>query len=106
MFVYLHIALCVLFFSRALSNWELKFLATVFVLVNLIGQLGGCGLVITRFKVDIACGLLFSIVVLQVSGWNGGNKWPHSIHCVMHKLAQMKKMVEKCESKIILDSFA
>lgn len=44
-----------------------QFLATVFVLLNLFGQLGGCGLVITRFKVDIACGLLFSIVILQVS---------------------------------------
>lgn len=44
-----------------------QFLATVFVLVNLFGQLGGCALVITRFKVDIACGVLFFIVVLQVS---------------------------------------
>lgn len=43
-----------------------KFLATVFVLVNLIGQLGGCGMVIARFKVDIAVGILFFIVVLQV----------------------------------------
>lgn len=45
----------------------LQFLATVFVLVNLFGQLGGCVLVITRYKVEIACGTLFSIVVLQVS---------------------------------------
>lgn len=44
-----------------------QFLATVFVLVNLFGQLGGCGLVIARFKVEIACGMLFFIVVLQVS---------------------------------------
>jgi len=44
-----------------------KFLATVFVLVNLLGQLGGCGMVMARFKVDIAVGLLFFIVVLQVS---------------------------------------
>jgi len=43
-----------------------KFLATVFVLVNLLGQLGGCGMVMARFKVDIAVGLLFFIVVLQV----------------------------------------
>lgn len=43
-----------------------KFLATVFVIVNLFGQLGGCGMVIARFKVDIAVGLLFFIVVLQV----------------------------------------
>lgn len=43
------------------------FLATVFVLVNLIGQLGGCGMVVFQFKVTIACGVLFFIVVLQVS---------------------------------------
>lgn len=44
-----------------------KFLATVFVLVNLFGQLGGCVMVIGRFRVTIACGVLFFIVVLQVS---------------------------------------
>lgn len=44
-----------------------KFLATIFVLVNLIGQLGGCVMVIIRYRVNIACGVLFFIVVLQVS---------------------------------------
>nr|CAD7269522.1 unnamed protein product [Timema shepardi] len=43
-----------------------KVLATMFVLVNLIGQLGGCVMVIGRFQVPIACGVLFFIVVLQV----------------------------------------
>lgn len=43
-----------------------KFLATVFVLVNLFGQLGGCVMVIIRYRVPIACGVLFFIVVLQV----------------------------------------
>lgn len=42
------------------------FLATVFVLTNLIGQLGGVVMVIARLKVPIACGMLFFIVVLQV----------------------------------------
>ena len=42
------------------------FLATMFVLVNLVGQLGAVGMVLTRFKVDIACGVLFFIVILQV----------------------------------------
>lgn len=54
-------------------NFYLKqFLATVFVLVNLFGQLGGCALVIARYRVTIACGVLFFIVVLQVrfSYWN------------------------------------
>lgn len=43
-----------------------RFLATVFVLVNLLGQLGGCVMVLARFKVHIACSVLFFIVVLQV----------------------------------------
>lgn len=42
------------------------FLATVFVLTNLLGQLGGVVMVLARLKVPIACGLLFFIVVLQV----------------------------------------
>lgn len=43
------------------------FLATVFVLVNLIGQLGGCILVLLQKQVRLACGILFFIVVLQVN---------------------------------------
>lgn len=46
------------------------FLATMFVVVNLIGQLGGCVMVLSRFKVPIACGLLVGIILLQV----GSNK--------------------------------
>ncbi len=42
------------------------FLATLFVIINLLGQLGGVGMVMARFRVDIACGVLFFIVVLQV----------------------------------------
>lgn len=47
-----------------------SFLATVFVFVNLIGQLGGCVMVIGRWKVSIACGILFFIVVLQTLAYN------------------------------------
>lgn len=42
------------------------FLATMFVVINLLGQLGGVAMVMTQFKVEIACGVLFFIVVLQV----------------------------------------
>lgn len=42
------------------------FLSTAFVLVNFFGQLGGVGMVLTRYKVDIACCILFFIVCLQV----------------------------------------
>lgn len=45
---------------------QLQFLATIFVLLNLFGQLGGVVMVLGRLKVDIACGILFFIVVLQV----------------------------------------
>ncbi|XP_056644850.1 surfeit locus protein 4 homolog [Diorhabda carinulata] len=47
-----------------------KFLATVFVLINLIGQLGGCVMVIIRYRVNIACGVLFFIVVLQTLAYS------------------------------------
>lgn len=46
------------------------FLATMFVIINLIGQLGGVVMVMLRFKVDIACGALFFIVVLQTIAYS------------------------------------
>ena len=42
------------------------FLATLFVIINLVGQLGGVAMVLLRQKVDIACGILFFIVFIQV----------------------------------------
>ncbi|CRK91612.1 CLUMA_CG005266, isoform A [Clunio marinus] len=47
-----------------------KFLATVFVLLNLVGQLGGVVMVLARLRVQIACGLLFFIVVLQTIAYS------------------------------------
>merc|ERR1711990_692305 len=46
------------------------FVATLFVVVNLIGQLGAVAMVLTRYKVDIACGILFFIVVLQTIAYS------------------------------------
>lgn len=46
------------------------FIATLFVLINLAGQLGGCIMVLSRFRVPIACGVLFFIVVLQTIAYN------------------------------------
>merc|ERR1712126_596462 len=46
------------------------FMATMFVVINLIGQLGAVAMVLTRFKVDIACGVLFFIVVLQTIAYS------------------------------------
>lgn len=58
-----------------------KFLATIFVLVNLIGQLGGCVMVIIRYKVAIACGVLFFIVVLQVRSSKMLKTYSQIIYC-------------------------
>jgi len=46
------------------------FLATMFVVINLLGQLGGVAMVMTQFKVEIACGVLFFIVVLQTIAYS------------------------------------
>ncbi|XP_050390487.1 surfeit locus protein 4 [Patella vulgata] len=46
------------------------FLASVFVFINLIGQLGGCVMVLSRQKVTIACGILFAIIGLQTIAYS------------------------------------
>ncbi|XP_074654280.1 surfeit locus protein 4-like [Tubulanus polymorphus] len=46
------------------------FLAVMFVLVNLVGQLGGCVMVLSRQKVEIACGILFGIIGLQTIAYS------------------------------------
>jgi uncharacterized membrane protein YphA (DoxX/SURF4 family) len=46
-----------------------KILCTIFVLFNLIGELGGCVMIMGRFRVTFACGVLFFIVVLQTSAY-------------------------------------
>jgi len=40
-------------------------LASLFVLVNLVGQLGAVSMVVNRFQTNIACGILIFIVLLQ-----------------------------------------
>lgn len=50
--------------SFLIAGW---FLASIFVLYNLVGQLGAAGMVLTKKHVPIACGILFSIVILQVT---------------------------------------
>ena len=41
-------------------------LAYLFVLVNMVGQLAGCVMVLIRKQVKIAVGILFGVVVIQV----------------------------------------
>lgn len=51
------------------ASWGCGYiLATMFVLFNLLGQLSGSTLVLVRFQVQAAVGLLFGIVLLQVRG--------------------------------------
>lgn len=53
------------------SSWNCGwFLATLFVLFNLIGQIAGSVLVLIRIRVQAACGLLFGIVVLQTIAYS------------------------------------
>ncbi|XP_067940693.1 surfeit locus protein 4-like [Watersipora subatra] len=46
------------------------FLATLFVIVNLTGQLGGSVLVMARKYVEIACGILLGIILLQTVAYS------------------------------------
>uniref|UniRef100_A0A646QFW2 Surfeit4 n=1 Tax=Hemiscolopendra marginata TaxID=943146 RepID=A0A646QFW2_9MYRI len=47
-----------------------KFIATLFVLINLVCQLVGCGMVLFRLYVPIACTILFGIVLLQTLAYS------------------------------------
>lgn len=46
------------------------YLATLFVLVNMVGQLTSCVLVLIRRQVNIACAVLLGIVVLQTVAYD------------------------------------
>lgn len=46
------------------------FLASAFVVINLLGQMAGSIMVLARFRVDAACGLLFFIVFIQTVAYS------------------------------------
>ncbi|XP_054158038.1 surfeit locus protein 4-like [Oppia nitens] len=53
------------------SQWGCGyFIASFFVLINMLGQLIGSGLVVARFQVMIACAILFGNVVLQTFAYS------------------------------------
>jgi len=53
------------------STWSCgQFLATLFVLVNMLGQLGACGGVMVRKHVDTMCYVLFFIIGLQTVAYS------------------------------------
>ena len=43
------------------------YIASLFCLINLVGQLSGCIMVLGRIKVEVAVGIMFSIIGIQVS---------------------------------------
>ena len=50
------------------QTWHCGYvLGTIFVLYNLVAQLAGCVMVLSRQKVEIAVGMLSSVIVVQVS---------------------------------------
>ncbi|CAF4109909.1 unnamed protein product [Rotaria magnacalcarata] len=51
-----------------MKSWSVGWLiGTLFVIINLFGQLVPCGMILTRKKTDIACGMLVFIIGFQVS---------------------------------------
>ena len=51
-----------------MTSWNVGwFIGTLFVIVNLLGQLVPCGMILAKKKTDIACGILVFIITLQVS---------------------------------------
>lgn len=50
-----------------MSSWNVGwFIGTLFVIVNLLGQLIPCGMILARKKTDIACAILCFIIGFQV----------------------------------------
>ena len=47
-----------------------NFIATLFIMYNLIGQIGSVGMVLLRWNIDIACANLFLTVVLQTIAYS------------------------------------
>lgn len=52
-------------------HWDLPmFLGTIFVIFNLLAQLGGSGMVLFRKNVRVACGILLAVVLTQTIAYN------------------------------------
>lgn len=52
-------------------HWDLPmFVGTLFVIFNLLAQLGGSSMVLFRKNVRIACGILLSVVLVQTVAYN------------------------------------
>ncbi|CAF3530377.1 unnamed protein product [Rotaria sp. Silwood1] len=52
------------------NTWHVGwFLGTLFVIINMFGQLIPCGMILIRKKTDIACGILFFIIAFQAMAY-------------------------------------
>jgi uncharacterized membrane protein YphA (DoxX/SURF4 family) len=52
------------------KSWNVGwFIGTLFVIINLLGQLIPCGMILTRKKTDIACGILVFIIAFQMMAY-------------------------------------
>ena len=50
-----------------MKSWSVGwFIGTLFVIINLFGQLIPCGMILARKKTDPACGILVFIIAFQV----------------------------------------
>ncbi|XP_035684945.1 surfeit locus protein 4-like isoform X2 [Branchiostoma floridae] len=53
------------------ATWGCGYLlASLFVFINLVGQVGGCVMILSRQKVQWACGLLSAIIALQTIAYS------------------------------------
>lgn len=53
------------------QTWHCGYvIGTIFVLFNLVAQLGGCVMVLSRQKVEIAVGILSSVIVVQTLAYS------------------------------------
>jgi len=52
------------------ATWSCgRFIASVFVFLNLVSQLTCCVMVLARFRVGAACGILFAVIAIQVCNY-------------------------------------
>ena len=85
------------------STWGCGyFLATVFVLSNLFGQLGGCVMVLSRQKVPIACGILLGIILLQVIEITNIIQTQHFCHQIAINANLLRRSLVKCFLRTLL----
>ena len=70
-----------------MTSWNVGwFIGTLFVIVNLLGQLVPCGMILAKKKTDVACGILVFIIILQVSEVKPQFRWKRVLFLV-HRLS-------------------